>query len=179
MGEQSEVTLSNRKVIRLRGYDYSQAGYYFITICVDGKRNLLGKIVHDHLNDDMHSPVGAATCRPLTELSWIGHIADVAIAKIPQIHPGVKIDKYVIMPNHIHMILIIEGTARRQIAAPTVSVQTVIGGMKRAVTIQTSLPVWQKSFHDHVIRDNADYQSIWKYIDENPIKWITDRYFAE
>jgi hypothetical protein len=65
----------------------------------------------------------------------------------------------------------------RQVAAPT-TVQTIIGNLKRFVSIQCGYSVWQKSFHDHIIRDEAEYQRIWQYVDENPALWNEDMYYV-
>jgi REP element-mobilizing transposase RayT len=159
-----------RKPARLEGYNYSGAGYYFVTVCVKDGHEMLGRIVPN---------VGAATCRP--PLSDIGNAVKTAIENIPKIYSHIRVDKYVIMPNHIHMILCVDNPARdgsddgRQVAAPTMSL--IIGNMKRAVSMQIGFSMWQKSFHDHIIRNEAEYQAIWKYIDENPIKWEEDRYY--
>ena len=78
------------------------------------------------------------------------------------------------MPNHMHMILQFS-TGGRQVAAPTLSL--VVGNMKRAVSMDIGFSLWQKSFHDHIIRDDGDYARIARYIDENPSKWEEDCYF--
>ena len=161
-----EKELPKRKKIRIQGYDYSRAGVYFITICVKDMHELLGNM-----------KVGAATCRPCVELSLEGQITDNAIRNIHDIYPHVVVDKYVIMPNHVHLILSVSDLkSGRQIAAPT-TVQTVIGNMKRYVSMQTGYSLWQKSFYDHIIRDEEDYQRIWQYIDQNPARWQEDCYY--
>jgi len=88
------------------------------------------------------------------------------------------VDKYVIMPNHIHLILKIERNINgRIISAPTIS--TVVGQMKRKISKLVGFDIWQKSFYDHIIRNQHDYQQIWKYIDDNPLKWELDKYYNE
>ena len=170
-----EKELPVRKKIRLQGYDYSQAGYYHITICVQNGHEMLGTVV-----------VGAATCRPFVQLSDIGQTANDSINNISKIYPHISVDKYVIMPNHIHIILRVadaesgrvSNLSGRQIAAPT-TVQTVIGNMKRYVSMQIGFSIWQKSFHEEIIRNEKAYQNIWKYIDNNPAKWAEDDYFVK
>jgi REP element-mobilizing transposase RayT len=169
-----------RKQIRLNGYDYSQAGYYYITICVNNRHEMLGRIV------------GAASCRPLMELSDYGKIVRTWIDKIPAKYPYVKIDKQIIMPNHIHMILSMRkenananlgrqnANLGRQNAAPTVSISRVIGYFKYQTTKEIDIPgFWQRSFHDRIIRDEDEYNRIWQYIDENPARWREDDDFIE
>lgn len=85
-----------------------------------------------------------------------------------------KIDKFVIMPNHIHLIIQIGVDSVPRTAHPTIS--RFIGLMKRYINKEIGENIWQKSFHDHIIRDDIDYQNIWQYIDENPIKWAEDKY---
>ena len=109
-----------RKSIRIADYDYSTPGAYFITVCIADRKPILWN-------------VGAATCRP--NLSKVGTVAETAILQIPEHYPAVSVDKYCIMPDHIHMILSINTDEDgRQIAAPTMS--TVVGHMKRWVSMQ-------------------------------------------
>ena len=149
-----------RKNIRMQGYDYSCAGCYFITICVQDKHELLGE-------------VGAISNRPYVQLSEIGKIAKNALSKVNE---NITLDKYVIMPNHVHMIVRIENSGRTEFA-PTMS--SIIRFYKSYTTKQIGYSIWQKSFHDHIIRNEAEYQKIWKYIDENPMCWKEDEYYTK
>lgn len=87
------------------------------------------------------------------------------------------VEKYVIMPNHIHMILILSGNDGRTMCAPTTS--RIIHHMKEYVTKRLHYSIWQKSYYDHIIRDEQDFQRIWTYIDTNPQKWEDDCYYKE
>ena len=87
-----------------------------------------------------------------------------------------RVEKYVVMPNHIHMILWIEGGPPRA-SAPTVS--DTVGALKRLVNRRLGHDIWQRSFHEHVIRNEQDYREIWEYIDQNPAKWAEDRYYEQ
>ena len=90
--------LPERKRIRLEGYDYSRAGYYFVTICVEDRNEMLGTVV-----------VGDAPPRvPIVELTEYGVFVEAQIQKISRIYPRVLVDKYIVMPNHIHMIVIVK-----------------------------------------------------------------------
>ena len=160
-----------RKKIRLNGYDYSRTGCYFVTICVKDRHEMLGNI---------GANVGAIINRPhnLIELSEYGHIAKTAIHEIPSHYEGITIDKYVIMPNHIHMILTLRsGDDGRLIIAPT-RVPAIIQQLKRNVTKQIGFSMWQKSYHDRIIRNKNEYRQIWRYIDENLEKWPEDEYYG-
>ena len=149
-----------RKKIRLVNYDYSNTGYYFITICIKDKHELLGSIAnHPH---------------GLIQLSEYGCITESTIHEIPEHYHGIFIDQYVIMPNHIHMILILN---RGESIPPTVS--TIIQQLKRQISKKIGFSLWQKSYHDHIIRDEPEYLRICQYIDENPAQWAQDEYNPE
>ena len=119
-------------------------------------------------------------------LSETGEIVKSAIEKIPLIYKNIAIDKYVIMPNHIHMIIRIIIDRRtscdgdgRTLCAPTVDLSRVIKLCKEAVTKKTCTSIWQKSFYDHIIRGEDEYMQIWRYIDENPARWSEDDYYTQ
>ena len=96
----------------------------------------------------------------------------MAILQIPEHYPMISVDKYCVMPDHIHMILSINTDEDgRQIAAPTVS--TVVGHIKRWVSMQLGQSIWQKSFIDRVIRNDKGYRAVWEYIENNPVKLDT------
>lgn len=157
-----------RKPIRLKDYDYSQNGAYFITICTKDRQPLLWKSIPIKCKS-----VGADIIRPNDiELNEYGTIAETAICSISKYYPNCNVDKYVIMPEHIHMILMLNDANGRIISAPTKSIKTIIGQMKRWVSKEIGFSIWQKSFYDHVIRDEADYITKWEYIENNPLKLL-------
>ena len=145
----------NRKNPRLNGYDYSAANYYFVTVCTEGKVCLFG-------NPEVKNP--------------FRKIAENGILKIPEHYPGVSVDKMVVMPNHVHMILVLDGT--------TATLDKIVGSYKSYVSkeihkIKPDIVVWQKSFHDHIIRNEEGYRNIWSYIDGNPQNWNQDCFYTE
>ena len=154
--------METRKQNRLKEYDYSQNGYYFITVCTAEKRKILCDI-----------SVGANCVRPNITLSKIGKLVDENIGKLNSIYETVCVDKYVVMPNHIHLIVVIQN-GRTQFA-PTLS--RIVKQFKGKITKQVGFCIWQKSFYDHVIRDEKDYLRIWEYIENNPAKWTEDKYY--
>ena len=120
--------------------------------------------------------VGVTSGRP--PLSRIGDIIDKEINKIPTIYENVEIDKYVIMPNHIHLIISLNGNEDgRPEVTPTVS--HIIKYFKGSISKQIGFSIWQKLFHDHIIRNEAEYLKIWEYIDTNPLKWQKDCYYSD
>ena len=149
-----------RKEIRIKDYDYSTPGSYFITVCTANRE----KIFWSDRRGELRSPVNVA-------LSDIGIIVENEIKKLNSIYDAVRVDKYCIMPDHIHMILIIDTNedGRTQFA-PTIS--RVIKQFKGSITKQISRPIWQKSFYDHGIRNQQDYDEIWQYIENNPLKYL-------
>ena len=153
-----------RKRNRLENYDYSQNGAYFITICSKDKQWLFWN-------------VGASIARPQAEvdLSYIGKIIDEMIAEIPKRYSCVNVDNYVVMPNHIHLLLMVCADERgRAMHAPTPDISQVIQHLKGAVTKKVGKSIWQKSFYDHIVRDEKDYYKIYEYIDNNPVRWEMD-----
>ena len=217
-----------RRHPRLKGYDYSQNGAYFVTICVKDKHEMLGEIVGRGVH-----------IAPQVQLSEYGVIVKREIENIPSHYDNVFIDVFVVMPNHVHCIIVIEenggfmggagytgraldGTGRmldgtgRMVdvitgaasGAPTnatthvggalarpvpvtiphpvpvhiprpvpATIGNIVRGFKSGVSRQIGFSLWQRSYHDHVIRNETDYQRIWQYIDENPAKWEEDCYY--
>lgn len=157
MKKEVQKDFPKRKKIRLQGYDYSTAGAYFITICTQDHRKIFWETV------------GADIIRPNEiKLSKYGLLVETAIKNIPKHYENIAVDKYCIMSDHIH--LLISSTDGRMISAPTMS--RTIGQMKRWVSRQTGSSFWQKSYFDHIIRNENDYRENWEYIDRNPQAWI-------
>lgn len=92
------------------------------------------------------------------------------------IYDGITVDKHVIMPNHIHMIIAITAKGGRTQFAPTIS--RIVKQFKGSVSKQLGHSIWQRSYYEHVIRNEADYLEIWQYIDGNPSKWVDDKYYV-
>lgn len=152
------MELPKRKQNRLSCFDYRNPGYYFITICTHDKENLFW--------DYSEKP----------KLSGIGLIVEQSICRIPNVYPIVHLDKYVVMPNHVHFILHLEGYEENP-DGPSVS--TIVGQTKRVASKVAKKKLWQGSFHDHIIRNEKDYQMIWQYIEDNPRKWKEDCFYHE
>ena len=162
--------LPKRKSPRWCGFDYSNAGAYFLTVCTEKRAKTLSKIVGEG--------------SPLPQLTEIGEIVKKYIEEIPHKYPDFLVDHYVIMPNHIHMILFRFVNDGRGDPSPTVD--NVMGWLKFQITKsinQTNQKVkrkiFQRSFYDHVIRSREDYETHRKYISENPMKWYYDDLYSE
>ncbi len=171
-----QIKLKSRKQNRSEYIDYSAAGAYFVTICAKDKKKLfwnMEKLQPQKIAENFHNAVGAIINRPHAEcpISRYGAIVEACINNISDHYNNVVVDKYVIMPDHIHMILIIlPDQSGRLIIAPTIS--QVVKQMKTAATKAAGIPLWQRSFFDHVIRNREDYEEVCKYIYNNPLKWL-------
>ena len=161
--------MNSRKNNRLEFYDYSQNGAYFVTICAKDKQKIFW--------NNQQCSVGAVSGRPQDKLNHLGLIVKIGIEKIPLYYQNITVDKYVIMPNHVHLIIRIDNNnvKGRPMTAPTLS--QIVNQFKGYCSKQIGHPVWQKSFHDHIIRNQADYNRIWEYVDTNAIKWESDCYY--
>ena len=159
-----------RKPNRIPHFDYSTPGAYFITICTEGRLPILSTIVG-----------GGALDAPCARLTSIGQVVQRHIISGNRI-PGVTVDKYVIMPNHIHLILLVENTASAgtsRAPSPTNAViPHFVSTLKRFCHRDVGTRFFQRSYHDHVIRNEADYLKIWQYIDNNPARWQEDCFYV-
>ena len=172
------MNLPKRKPTRLKNYDYSQNGYYFITICTHNKQKILCNIVGDGVYDI-----------PQTNLTEYGKILEKYIVFMNSKYENVTIDKYVIMPNHIHLIIkiseklnndnILHGTSQAPYPTANAIIPKVISLFKRYCNREIGNNIFQRSFHDHIIRDENDYLKIWNYIDTNPQKWEKDCFYIK
>ena len=149
-----------RKSTRIPNFDYSKNQYYFVTICTQDRKCIFGSV---------------------KAKSIFGRIAEDCILKIESHYSRVKIDKYVVMPNHVHMIIII-GCDNQNGKNPNLN--HVVGLYKSGVSriihmMDPEVQVWQRSYHDRVIRGRDEYEMIWSYIDTNPIRWDKDCYYNE
>lgn len=147
-----------RRKIRIDGYDYASTGAYFITVCTANREKLFW-------ND-----VGADTIRPIqVSLSALGNFTEQAILQISEHYRNISVDNYCIMPDHVHLLLRVGSTT----GGAVVEISTVIGSLKRWVSRQAGKSIWQKSYFDHVIRGQRDYNETWQYIEENPLKYLS------
>lgn len=148
-----------RKKIRLDNYDYSSVGAYYLTLCVSNHRNIFW---------DYNE--GMTQCdEALLPLSEYGKIVNEAIDQISVHYPDVYVDRYVIMPNHLHLILIIG--ASEGINCKNRDISLIINQFKGYISKRLGKSIWQKSYFDHIIRGEHDYKEICNYIANNPSKW--------
>ncbi len=167
-----------RKNIRLKAYDYSTPGAYFITICTENRKCLFWNGDID-ITEFYWNAVGANCVRPQKlPLSDIGKTVASELEVWHETYTNVSLHSYVVMPNHLHIMLVITGNENgRTQFAPTVS--RMVKQFKGAITKRIGKPIWQKSFVEHIIRDQYDYDIRSKYIKENPIRWQCDKYYCK
>lgn len=174
-----ENNLPKRKTLRLKEYDYSQSGTYFVTVCTKNGEHLLGSVDTDSL-----PRVGTGLCaRPqdLIHLTELGREVEKSILFIAEKHDGkVTLDTYSILPNHIHILLTINNTKVTD-GHGDPSLREIIGNLKSytAYLFRKSGgngTFWQRSFYEHIIRNDEDYTEKYEYIKYNPLKWI-EKYF--
>ncbi|MBQ8868138.1 MAG: transposase [Oscillospiraceae bacterium] len=161
------MDLPNRKQNRLQDFDYSQNGAYFVTICVKDRKELLSNVIVG---------TGVLDC-PQIQLLKYGVVAEKYINQLNDFYNDISVDKYVIMPDHIHLLLtIINGQSRTPV--PTninnrnSAVAKFVSTFKRFCNKEYGENIWQPRYYDHIIRNQEDYNETWEYIENNPIKWI-------
>jgi len=167
--------IHRRKSIRLKGYDYSKNGAYFITICIYNSECLLGKVVDGEMI-----------------LSEYGEIVRNEWLKTEEIRKNVQLDNYVVMPNHFHSIIVIcrgvlqyAPTTMNKISkfrSPSQTIGAIVRGFKSVATKEISklnktpgIPFWQRNYYEHIIRNENELTKIRAYIQNNPLKWSLDR----
>ena len=167
-----ENKLPQRKHPRLKHYDYGSVGAYFITICTEKKKCILSRIVGR----------GLAPAETLSvEYTTWGKIAEKQLFALQNRYPHLVIDRYIIMPNHIHLLIGLNNEAAG--ASPRPTVIDIICTYKSLTTIECrkhgfSEKLFQTSFFEHIVRNEKDYDEISKYIGENPYYWIQDKLYS-
>jgi len=202
-----DPNIHHRRSIRLKGYDYSQAGLYFITICTQNRICRFGEIVGAGLaparftpaHNEIGQPQGFA---PTMQLNEYGQIAYNEWAKLPERFSNFELDVFQIMPNHIHGIIVLNeithpqnnvvqpqnNTGQPQ-GLPLPTIGDIVGAYKSLVaneclTIfknnnETMGKLWQRNYHEHIIHDEQSYQRISDYIINNPANWKDDKFYNQ
>ncbi|WP_455499984.1 transposase [Gemmiger sp.] len=149
-----EYQYPKRKTTKIQEFDYSSVQAYFVTTVAADRKQIFSRI-------DSGGQV---------ELFPIGQAVQRHIDALPTHYACVYVQKYVIMPNHVHMVIFIgqnDGQKRP-------SMNQIMAAFKAGVSREIGQPIWQRSYYDHVIRNQQDYDEVWKYIDNNPIQWVID-----
>jgi putative transposase len=175
--------IHHRRSIRLAGHDYSQAGAYFVTVVTWRRDCLFGEVIAGEM-----------------KLNDFGQIADEGWRAIPEHFPNVELGAHIVMPNHVHGIILINEDDSRNIVgaqhccAPTSSGQddnprkinvkpgslgAIVRSYKSAVSYKinkqfNATGIWQRNYHEHIIRNDCEMGEIWRYIESNPVLWNDD-----
>jgi putative transposase len=156
-----------RRSIRLKGYDYSQAGAYFVTIVAHERACLFGEIVDGQ-----------------TRLDDAGRVVQTVWRDLINHYPGIECDAFVVMPNHVHGILVLGATVGAGLKpAPTRhGLFEIIRGFKtfsarriNEMRDASGTPIWQRNYYEHIIRNEAELTRIREYVANNPLQWENDR----
>ena len=161
------MSYPKRKNPRLESWNYGSPSYYFVTFCTKNHKCLLGNVKHNVAD-------GVAE----TDLSSIGQCCKASLEEAAAMYANIQIDSYVIMPNHIHVVV----RLLHQDDATELGrfVRFIKGNAtKRARKYIPDLQLWQRGYHDHIIRDERDYLRIREYVENNPLKWGPDRYYVD
>ena len=173
MHKKYDPDIHRRRSIRVPGYDYSQTGAYFLTICTQNQKCLFGNVVNGEM-----------------VLNDAGRVAEQCWCDIPVYFPHVALDAFIIMPNHIHGVLVITETVGAKNFSPLQSDQnprgisktigSVVRGFKIGVTKWMRqntefYNIWQRNYYERIVRDQEELEKIRTYIVENPMKWESDR----
>ena len=158
-----DTEIHHRRTIRLKGYDYSQQGYYFVTICTQNYENLFGDVIDGKmiLNDS-------------------GLMVEKLWEELPLFYSDIVCDKFVIMPNHIHGIILIKETTRLSLSdivqrVKSLTTKKYIDNVKQKNWNPFNKRLWQRNYYEHIIRDKNELHNIRNYIVNNPLKWELDR----
>jgi len=195
--------MKNRKRNRMKGFDYSSNNLYFVTNCVKNNLCCLGNVISDatvgtgrdlsvHYSENHHfgnhhfgnhqsqiNPFGNV----VMELNSFGLIVKNQIEWLENQYPYISIHNYVIMPNHFHLILEIDSSKVNTNEIKIKSLSSLMGALKTTSSKQIRDFgfidfAWHRSFHDHIIRNEKEYELISNYIDRNPQKWFEDRFYS-
>ena len=156
-----KMNMPRRKPNRLKRYDYGQTGCYFVTVCTHDRAQLFAL--------ETSSDAGSAPQN---------RAIHARIAEIPDKFGGVTVEKYVIMPDHVHMIVTISGMSAANVLPEimrffkTATTNDYIRAVRAGQAPPFDGRLWQRSYYDHVIRGREDHDEIWEYIENNPAKWL-------
>ena len=174
-----EKELPKRKPTRLKNYNYSSTGVYFVTICIRDRKQILSEIIRTirpATNEQENSAVGEGLAPPeyWVRLKPCGEVVKEQIQRIGQRFPSVSVKDYIIMPDHVHVLLYLRKETGG--ASPSPTLDDVICAFKSLTSRICKQKygiekMFQRSYAEHIVRDREDYETRRKYIYENPMRW--------
>ncbi len=179
--------LKKRKNTRLKNANYNGPGAFFLTICTKDKRCILSRIVGTGVLDGPQNKTGVLD-GPRLELTEYGRVAEKYLLQMSHFYENLTVEKYVIMPNHIHVLIFVSAISAIEMPengpsrtpVPTVQNSTVsrfVSTFKRFCNKEYGENIWQARSYDHIIRDQKDYEEHVNYIYYNPIRWYKEGLF--
>ena len=167
-----EKDLPKRKSTRLKGFDYSTEGAYFVTICVNDRKPILSEVIKTAVGEGLAPPEYSVKLKPC------GEAVKEQLQHIENRFPSVSVEDYVIMPDHIHVIIFLHGKAGG--ASPSPTLNDVICAFKSLTSRECKQKygiekIFQRSYAEHIVRNIEDYETRRKYICENPLRWYIKR----
>lgn len=156
----------HRRAMRLKDYDYSQNGAYFVTICVQNRLCLFGEIVDQEM-----------------QMNSAGEVIYEWWQKLPEKFSSISLDTAIVMPNHFHGIVLITDQRKHELPDlmqwfKTMTTNAYIQGVKQAGWAEFPGKLWQRSYYDHIIRNEHDLSNIRLYIEGNPARWMDDEHYS-
>ncbi|MGM9640834.1 MAG: transposase [Faecousia sp.] len=164
------MELPIRKRTRLEKWDYSSPATYFLTICAKDRRPFFSRVVDCGITES--AKVSLLPC---------GREIQNAIAFFAENNTDLRFDAWVIMPNHIHILLTLKqspGGASGMMRPTSQVIPKFVSSLKRFTNRKCGRELWQNGYYDHIIRDEQDFLRIWQYIDTNPARWLEDKYYV-
>ena len=167
--------------MRLKNYDYSQNGLYYVTICTKNREEILSKIIINSFFSGMDTPISPNDI--IIKHTKIGNIILSEINNINE-QENILIHNYVIMPNHVHFIIQLNHNGNQILGrGGTLPLQAIIGRFKSFTTKQYNIlnnsfgtKLWQRNYYEHIIRNEKEYLKIIQYIKNNPFRWIENKH---
>lgn len=155
-----------RKPTRIPGFDYAAPNWYFVTICTHKREHLFGAVVNE-----------------MMQINECGAIVTECWNALPAHYSQVELLGWVVMPNHVHGVIAIhpqdDGTASVAVSEVVRALKTFSAQRINRQRDTVGAPVWQRSFHDHIIRSERAFERIWDYIQTNPERWSSDTYYSD
>jgi REP element-mobilizing transposase RayT len=148
--------IHHRRSIRLQGYNYSQAGAYFVTICTFQRQHLFGTVNNGEI-----------------QLNPIGQIVSGSWQKIPQHFPNAELDEFILMPDHLHGIIVISEQAEQSISLTTIiqNFKSIATRKINKITQNSGVSIWQRNYHERIVRNDQELHRLREYILTNPENW--------
>ena len=155
-----------RKNLRVPQYNYSNVGYYFITICIQNRKCILSQIINTTEKNSIK-----------LKLLPYGEISEKIIKNTNKVYDNIQIYDYVIMPNHIHFICEIIKNVKKNDLPQNAIIPSIVGTLKKLINKKCKEKIWQINYYEHIIRNEKEYLKILKYMQDNPYRWAEDKYY--